>query len=137
MNLPRPCQPERIDRVAFARLPETRHPGDSRVHRSRAIIRQMNEDRLLDSVVQILRHCGLNAGVWDTGGGSVCIAVASPDGDLGEPRFLFGTAGEKWAAEVEDEPSGLSTTVKSAESDPKGIAFGILEAIARFARTND
>lgn len=95
----------------------------------------MEDERLYGDVVRILRVCGLNAGVSDTGGGIVCIAVASPDGDLAEPRFIFGTAGETWAAEVEDEPSGLGTSVDSEESDPAVIAHGIVEAIARFARS--
>jgi hypothetical protein len=111
-------------------------PTDSRVRRSRAIITTMDDERLFDDVVRILRACGLNAAVADTGGGIACIAVASPDGDLSQPRFLFGTAGESWAAEVDDERSGLVTTVSSDESDPRPIAFGILEALAHFARSN-
>lgn len=135
-KLPRPRQPERNDRVTLVSLLETQTPGDSRAGQSRAIIRRMNEDRLLDEVVRILRACGLNAGISDTGGGILCIAVASPDGDLSEPRFMFGTAAEKWAAEVEDEPAGLVTSVSSTASDPRAIAFGVLEAIARFARSS-
>lgn len=97
----------------------------------------MDNEGLLDDVVRILRDCGLNAGVSDTGGGILCIAIASPDGDLGEPRFVFGTAGETWAAEVLGEPDGLTTIVTSEEPRPAVVAGGILAALSRLASPSE
>ncbi|MGD9933421.1 MAG: hypothetical protein AB7T37_06855 [Dehalococcoidia bacterium] len=92
------------------------------------------QERLLDSAVRILRACGVNAGWQQTGGDANCLVVAEADGDLDEPKFWFGAAGDTWAAEVEGDPSGLWTDVASDEDNPAQLARGVLDALTRFAR---
>lgn len=89
----------------------------------------------LDAAVRILRSAGLNAGIADTGGGNLCVVVAGADEALDEPRFVFGTAAEKWAAEVASESPGLWTDVASDEESPAEVARGILVAIARWSQS--
>jgi hypothetical protein len=91
----------------------------------------VQDDELFAAVAEALRSVGLNAGTQDTGGGTECVVVASADRSLDEPRFWFGTAGEHWAAEVEDEAMGIDTDVPSSATDPNEIAAGILSALAR------
>lgn len=92
------------------------------------------EETLLEQVVSILRHCGVNAGWQDTGGRTYCVVIAEADVDLDEPKFWFGTAGESWAGQIEGESTGLWTDVASDEDNPTQVARGILEAITRFSQ---
>ena len=69
-------------------------------------------EQIYTDAVRILRDCGPNAAVADTGGGTVCITVSEAGAALDEPRFTFGAAGETWAAEVSGDPSGLWTDVR-------------------------
>lgn len=61
------------------------------------------------------------------------MVIAEAGMQLDEPRFSFGTAGDKWAAEIEDDPSGLWTDVSSDESDPAELARGILAALTHYS----
>lgn len=92
-------------------------------------------EQLLDATVSILRSSGLNAGLADTGGGNLCVVVATAGEALDVPRFVFGTAGECWAAEVAGDDRGLWTAVGAEEKDPEEIASGILAAIADWSRS--
>ena len=78
----------------------TRFPG-ARV----GILWRADTDQICADAVRILRHCGLNAAVADTGGGTVCIMVSGADTSLDETRFTFGTAGETWATLQDSGPS--------------------------------
>ena len=60
----------------------------------------VDTEQIYADAVRILRDCGLNAAVADTGGGTVCITVSKADAASDEPRFTFGAAGKTWAAEV-------------------------------------
>jgi hypothetical protein len=91
----------------------------------------VQDEEIVNAVADILRSVGLNAAAQDTGGGTLCLVVAAADRSPDEPRFWFGTSGEVWAAEVEDEAAGLITDVSSSEADPGLIAGGILRALAR------
>lgn len=92
------------------------------------------DERLLDATAGILRRCGLNAGWQQSGGGTHCLIVSGADDQLDKPRFWFGRAGDRWAAEVDGDPAGLWTDIDSDEDNPTQIARGILAAITRFAQ---
>lgn len=92
------------------------------------------DEALLEATVSILRRCGLNAGWQQTGGGVPCLIVSGADEALDEPRFWFGSAGDRWAAEVDGNPAGLGTDIHSDEDNPTQIARGILAAITRFSQ---
>lgn len=95
------------------------------------------DEELLDATVSILRRCGLNAGWQQTGGGVRCLIVSGADEALDEPRFWFGSAGDRWAAEVDGGTAGLWTDIASDEDNPTQIARGILAAITRFSRNQE
>ena len=82
----------------------------------------MDTEQIYADAVRILRDCGLNAAVADTGGATLCITVSDADAALDEPRFTFGAAGATWAAEVAGDPSGLWTDVRSDEDNLRGCA---------------
>jgi hypothetical protein len=97
----------------------------------------MATEETLESTVKILRNCGLNAASADTGGGTDCIVIADADSSSDEPRFIFGTAADRWAAEADGVPDGIWTEVSSAETDPRAIASGILVALSHVARVEN
>lgn len=91
-------------------------------------------DLVCESAASILRSCGVNARAWDSGGDTLGIAITEADGDPSEPKFFFGTAGDRWGASVEGHPAGLWTDVPSDEDDPTRIASGVLAALATFSK---
>lgn len=91
-------------------------------------------EELLEAVAEALRASGVNAGVQDTGGDTLCVVIAEADGSLDEPKFWFGTAGEEWAAQVDGDRSGVWTDVPSDEVDPAKIAAGILGALKEYRK---
>lgn len=99
---------------------------------SKPMAPSLMDEQLLDAIVGILRRCGLNAGWQQSGGGIHCLIVSGADED--EPRFWFGRAGDRWAAEVDGDPAGLWTDIDSDEDNPTQIARGILAAITRFSQ---
>jgi hypothetical protein len=92
------------------------------------------DESFYEAVASLLRRAGVNAAWQDTGGGTMCIIIADADGASDDPRLVFGTAGEVWAAEVFEDGSsttqGVQTTVASSTSDPTAVCAGILHALA-------
>ena len=66
----------------------------------------MNEYEVAERAAELLRRCGINAAAQDTGGGMVCIVIASDGATLDEPALTFGTAGQTWAAQLADGDPG-------------------------------
>jgi hypothetical protein len=89
-------------------------------------------ESVMEEVAELLRSVGVNAAVSDTGGGLLCILIAGSGEPLDEPKFIFGVAADKWAAEVADDERGLWTDVPSGEERPAEIARGILRALSNW-----
>ena len=93
----------------------------------------MTEEEIINTAARLLRSCGVNAASWESGG-TLGIAISEPEAELDEPKFFFGTAAERWAAEVEGSPAGLWTDVLSNDDNAAHIAHGILAALTRFVQ---
>jgi hypothetical protein len=94
---------------------------------------------LVQLVAAQLRQAGLNAVVWDSGGGAIGVGICPGDAPPDSLRFFFGTADANWSGEViEDDGEtvgSIETNVSTQSTEPGEIAAAIILGIGHFVQT--
>ncbi len=77
----------------------------------------IDEEARVEAVAKGLRACGFEASAQDTGGGTLCVIIEQPTGEI-----AWGTADVNWGAVVSDEDGEyVSSIATDCESDSEDI----------------
>jgi hypothetical protein len=86
----------------------------------------IEDEARVEAIAEGLRACGFDASAQDTGGGTLCVIIEQPTGEV-----AWGTADVNWGSVVRDEDGEYLSAIATECPSDSGDVSAIVESLRK------